>query len=283
VADEEKQEKQEPSAEAETESPAIPEPEAAPPAHPRPERQARPTGGAMVAIAIVAVAALAFVLTFQNTVAMRRHRQAQREVQVEIVRLTRAVKETRLQVLKVQERKPAEDRPADYRYYLERGNTQFEMGKYAQALIEYRNAIEAAPSLKFGDQAHYRLALSMLQVGRTQPAKSAFATVVEEFPSSACYGPSLYELAVILMHEKRHDQARRLLYQLMATKDGLPDEAQVYVERAHYAIARCYEAEADRLAGSAAVAMLSPVDAGGPEAAASTASLSENAGGDHGN
>lgn len=263
--------------------PVVPEPEPAPPAQPRPGRHTRPARGILAAVAIVAILALVFALTFQNAVAMRRHRQAQREIQAEIAGLTQAVTETRLQALQAKQRKPAEDHPEDYEYYLERGNTRFEKGKHAEALIEYRSAIEAAPSLKFGDQAHYRFALSMLKVGRTQPAKKAFATVVEEFPRSACYGPSLYELAVILMHEKRHDQARRLLYQLIAMKDGLPDQARAYVERAHYAIARCYEAEANRLTAGAAVAMLPPTDAGGPESAVSAASVPENAGGDHGN
>jgi tetratricopeptide (TPR) repeat protein len=60
--------------------------------------------------------------------------------------------------------------------YLENGNKYFEKGKYKEAAIMYRNALQK--DLRFGP-AHYKLALTSLKLGQIGPAVGSLRRAVE--------------------------------------------------------------------------------------------------------
>ena len=142
---------------------------------------------------------------------------------------------------------PTEDSPQDYADHLARGNFHFTNGEYRAAANELEMAVRACPSFKIGDEAYFRRAACSLKLGDGERAKRCLRVVTDQFPGSPSHGPALYELAQLLIKEGRYAQARRLLYRLLALRDGLPPEAQPYVASAQYAIAACYEGEAETL------------------------------------
>src|SRR5690242_21063466 len=52
-------------------------------------------------------------------------------------------------------------------YYVDRGNSLFAEGKYADAAITYRKAVQKTPE---SGEAHYRLSLAQLALGNTNDA-----------------------------------------------------------------------------------------------------------------
>jgi tetratricopeptide (TPR) repeat protein len=65
-------------------------------------------------------------------------------------------------------------------YYVDRGNALFAEGKYSDAAITYRKAIQKAPA---SGEAHYRLALAQLAMGYTNDAYQELSRASEILPS----------------------------------------------------------------------------------------------------
>src|SRR5689334_2957112 len=65
-------------------------------------------------------------------------------------------------------------------YYVVRGNALFAEGKYGDAAITYRKAIQKAPE---SGEAHYRLALAQLAIGYTNDAYQELSRASELLPS----------------------------------------------------------------------------------------------------
>jgi tetratricopeptide (TPR) repeat protein len=66
--------------------------------------------------------------------------------------------------------------------YLENGNKYFERGKYKEATIMYRNALQK--DRRFG-QAYYQLALAELKLSRVGPAVAALKRAAELLPTTS--------------------------------------------------------------------------------------------------
>jgi tetratricopeptide (TPR) repeat protein len=64
--------------------------------------------------------------------------------------------------------------------YLDNGNKYFDRGKFKEATIMYRNALQK--DMRFGP-AHYKLALAELKLGRVGPAVQALRRAVELLPA----------------------------------------------------------------------------------------------------
>src|SRR5712691_4941275 len=65
--------------------------------------------------------------------------------------------------------------------YLERGNKLFEAGKYPEASINYRNAIQKDP--QFGE-AYYRLGLAAIKQDKPREASDSFTRAVQLLPGN---------------------------------------------------------------------------------------------------
>jgi len=114
----------------------------------------------------------------------------------------------------------------------------------------YRDALKADVVQHHTDEIRYRLGSCLLRQGRSSEALAELRTVVSAFRNSPFYARAAFEMAELHMQRGEPAQARRILYQLIALRDALGAEDREYVELAHYAIARCYEMEADSVAAS---------------------------------
>lgn len=74
------------------------------------------------------------------------------------------------------------DPAAQKRKFLERGNQYFEGGKYAEAAIEFRNAVKADPT---SADAHYRLAITETKLGDWPSALEELEHTVDLQPTNA--------------------------------------------------------------------------------------------------
>jgi len=103
--------------------------------------------------------------------------------------------------------------------YLARGNQLFEAGKYADASINYRKAIQQDP--RFGE-AYYRLGLTALKQGDANQAYAALTQAVELLPDNEDAKEKLADLCLsAYLQDQRHpqklyDQVTRLAEQLLA-------------------------------------------------------------------
>jgi tetratricopeptide (TPR) repeat protein len=110
----------------------------------------------------------------------------------------------------------------------------------------------------FTDETHYRYAQSLLKTGQFDGALAEFQTVETAFPGSPYFASAAMEAAQLLFQKKSYGQARRVLYELMATKDRLSPADKPGVERAYFFVAQCYEAEAESLEGSTQTSLSAP-------------------------
>jgi tetratricopeptide (TPR) repeat protein len=70
----------------------------------------------------------------------------------------------------------------DPKRYVQSGNKFFDRGKFKEAAIMYRNAINTSP--KYGE-AYYRLGLTYLKLVQTRPAAGAFLRAMELLPANS--------------------------------------------------------------------------------------------------
>lgn len=103
--------------------------------------------------------------------------------------------------------------------YLERGKKLFEAGKYADASLEFRRAIQKDPKL---GEAYYQLASSELRLNKTREAYQDLRRAVELRPSDRDIQIALADLCVELYEADPHrpkflyDQVSRVFEQLTA-------------------------------------------------------------------
>lgn len=144
--------------------------------------------------------------------------------------------------------------PTDtYLSLLSQANLQFRDGNYLGAMDHYRAAIVADTAESLSDEAHYRLGLCLLKEGKPDEAADELRQVVNRFPGSSFYARASVELAQVLMAQRSYATARRALFQVIAVRDRLQGDEREALERAYFAVAHCYEGEAD-----AAVATRTP-------------------------
>ncbi|HZS11861.1 MAG TPA: tetratricopeptide repeat protein, partial [Nitrospirales bacterium] len=75
--------------------------------------------------------------------------------------------------------------------HLERGNRYFEAGQYSEAVIEYKNVVQADPADATG---HYKLALAYLKLGGIENLQQGFS----ELTKTVEFNPDLHEAQIRL-------------------------------------------------------------------------------------
>lgn len=133
----------------------------------------------------------------------------------------------------------------DYAYTLSTANTQFHKGQFQDACRSYEEALKMYPAGSLSDQAHYRLGLCLARLNRGDSALEHFRVVVTGFPGSRYYARAALEMSYLLMNKQNYAQARRLLYLIIGSQDRLEAEDRENLDKAYYAVARCFEGEAD--------------------------------------
>ncbi len=102
--------------------------------------------------------------------------------------------------------------------YIDRGNQLFAAGKYADATLNYRNAIQKSPN---SAEAYYRLGLSLLKQGQAGEAYQAFNHAVSLDPKNMAAKVQLGELSLaVYLRDPKHpaalyNQARSIADQLL--------------------------------------------------------------------
>lgn len=86
--------------------------------------------------------------------------------------------------------------------YLASGDKYFKAGKYNEAVVEYRNAIQLDPKLV---QAHYQLSRAYVQLKSLGPAYNELRQTVELDPKNA---DAQLELATLLLGAKKYAEAK---------------------------------------------------------------------------
>ena len=112
--------------------------------------------------------------------------------------------------------------------YLKKGNEYHDSGKYADASIQYRKALQRDPN---SGEAHYRLALSEIKLNRLNDAHRLLRRAVELMPDHQDAKARLADLSLVgyLADSRRpkvlHDEVAKLADQLLAKNpssfDGL--------------------------------------------------------------
>ena len=103
--------------------------------------------------------------------------------------------------------------------YIQKGNQLFDGGKYADAILNYRNAIKKAPD---SGEAYYRLGLSAMRQGQAGEAYQAFNHAVTLSPTNIPAKVELGELSLaVYARDPRHpaalyNQAQSMAQQLLA-------------------------------------------------------------------
>jgi len=138
----------------------------------------------------------------------------------------------------------------DYESLIRLASAAENRGDAAEAMRLYRKAIEKDPAHQFSGEAHYRLALCLLESGRPEEALAELRLMVSQFRGSPYYTRATVRLAKLLKERGDYEQARRLLYQVVASRDGLTPEDQPYVEQASFEIAACLEQQAEAIEAS---------------------------------
>src|SRR5947208_13339930 len=91
------------------------------------------------------------------------------------------------------------------KHYLDNGNKYFTNGKYKEAVIMYRNALQK--DLRYGP-AHYRLALTYLKLGQVPAAVQEFRRAIELLKplNSQEYWDSVVKISEIYLAVARDKQ-----------------------------------------------------------------------------
>ena len=135
----------------------------------------------------------------------------------------------------------------DYSRLTKVGSTLFRSGQYEEAAKSYRAALKLYPTGNFSDEAHYHLGLCLLKGAEPDEAAKEFRAVVTHTPGSRYYARSAVEMSELLIQKKNFVQARRLLYMVLGSRDRLDADEREALERTYYAIARCFEGEAETI------------------------------------
>jgi len=133
----------------------------------------------------------------------------------------------------------------DYTHLLNTANARFQKGRFQEAAVSYGEALTMYPAGGLSDQAHYRLGMCMCRFGKPDSALEHFRAVVTSFPGSRYYARAALEMSYLLMSQKNYSQARRILYLIIGSRNRLEAEDSKSLEKAYYAIARCFEGEAE--------------------------------------
>src|SRR5579863_2438273 len=86
--------------------------------------------------------------------------------------------------------------------YLASGDAYFKAGKYSEAVIQYRNAVQLRPGLA---QAHYKLALAAVQARSLQEAYKEFRETVTLDPANR---DAQLQFAALSLAAKQYDEAK---------------------------------------------------------------------------
>ena len=103
--------------------------------------------------------------------------------------------------------------------YIARGNQLFDSGKYADAIINYRNAIKRDPK---SGEAHYRLALALLRSNDAREAYQALTTAVQLSPGNIAAKSDLADLSLAVYAQSPnhpaafYDRAAKIADELLA-------------------------------------------------------------------
>lgn len=150
---------------------------------------------------------------------------------------------------------PTSDALDDYSRLTQVGNTLFRSGQFEEAAESYRAALKLDPTGRFSDEARYHLGRCLLNADKPDEAVKEFRAVVTHTPGSRYYARSAVEMSELLIQKKNFVQARRLLYMVLGSRGRLDADEREALERTYYAIARCFEGEAETIeamhAGSA--------------------------------
>ena len=109
---------------------------------------------------------------------------------------------------------------SDAQYLL--GQTDFDAGRFAQAIPSLEKYLADKPKGEVADHALARLAQAQAELDRPDEADSALARLAEAFPDSPTLPPTRLRLAEAALAAKRHDRAAEL-FRLVADS---PDPAQ---------------------------------------------------------
>jgi cellulose synthase operon protein C len=86
--------------------------------------------------------------------------------------------------------------------YMASGDKYFQAGKYSEAVIQYRNAVQVSPRLA---QAHYKLAMAFLQAKSLQEAYKELWETVTLDPAN---GDAQLQFAALSIAAKKYDEAK---------------------------------------------------------------------------
>jgi len=94
--------------------------------------------------------------------------------------------------------------------YLASGDKYFKAGKYSEAVIQYRNAVQLSPRLA---QAHYKLALAAVQAKSLQEAYKEFRETVTLDPANR---DAQLQFAALSLAAKQYDEAKAAASKVIA-------------------------------------------------------------------
>ena len=86
--------------------------------------------------------------------------------------------------------------------YMASGDKYFQAGKYSEAVIQYRNAVQLSPRLA---QAHYKLAMALLQAKSLQEAYKELWETVTLDPANP---DAQLQFAALSIAAKKYDEAK---------------------------------------------------------------------------
>jgi len=94
--------------------------------------------------------------------------------------------------------------------YLASGDKYFNAGKYSEAVLQYRNAVERDPKLA---KAHFQLAKAYLGTGNAQQAFKELQTTVDLDPANV---EAQLQYASMLLMAKKYDDAQAVVAKVLA-------------------------------------------------------------------
>ena len=110
---------------------------------------------------------------------------------------------------------------ADAQYLL--GQTDFNEGRFADAIQALEKYLEAKPEGSVAPDALARIALSQATLGQTDAADASLAKLVAGFPTSPTLLPTRLRLAEMALDSKRFDRAEPLFRQITDATDKPAD------------------------------------------------------------
>lgn len=124
------------------------------------------------------------------------------------------------------------------------GNIEARDGNFAKALGLFKAAIAADRSGRYTEEAHFRCAQCLFNMGEPLAAIEEYRLIIAEYRGGKFFAAATVEAARLLMDRREFLQARRLLYQLTAMQARMTGQDLACIEQAWFAIAACYEGEA---------------------------------------